>query len=189
MQGRGFDIRVNGQKLMAERIDIEYSVEGALPKYSIEGCVKDSDEFMKPKNYFTDDFKVDELVPVNIGTGAGIWSGSSTSAHPHLNLDNKVKEKKPMSKYYKVKKDNHLWKAGAILEQRSDGFYEATSDLFNVVEDTTCNISEHGEVVEAKENSAYFERVYKAKDKKRTVYVNRQRAQELALKEVEEAEE
>lgn len=65
-----------------------------------------------------------------------------------------------MSKrYYRVKKDTFLWLKGAIIESENSGGYTAISDLWNATdkldgEYITCKI------IEAADNSEWFERVH-----------------------------
>lgn len=68
-----------------------------------------------------------------------------------------------MTVYYRVKKDNFLWKEGAVLEKRADcgtGGYKPVEDVWD---STPCNGDEYitSRIVEHENNSEWFERVYK----------------------------
>lgn len=63
-----------------------------------------------------------------------------------------------MDKFYRVKKDNFLWKEGAILKLQGNG-YRAIEDIWN----STPQIGEEyisTRVIECPTNVEYFERVY-----------------------------
>lgn len=68
-----------------------------------------------------------------------------------------------MDKFYRVKKDNFLWKEGAILKLKSmnngASGYVPIEDIWNVIEKTT---SEYitAFIIEDPVNAEYFERVY-----------------------------
>jgi hypothetical protein len=51
-----------------------------------------------------------------------------------------------MEKYYRVKKDNFMWKEGAIISDGGKGTYTAVQEIWN-------NVKSSG-------NADYFERVY-----------------------------
>lgn len=66
-----------------------------------------------------------------------------------------------MTKYYRVKKDNFMWKEGAILSSSAQGGgYQPLEDIWN---NTPVNETEYisARVVEHENNSDNFERVYK----------------------------
>ena len=62
-------------------------------------------------------------------------------------------------KYYRVKKDNFMWRAGAILSDNGEGRYTAIEDIWNNVK-SLGNEYISGRIIEDAENSEYFERVY-----------------------------
>lgn len=87
-----------------------------------------------------------------------------------------------MSKYYRVKEDNFLWKKGAILEMKEgESGYNPISDLWD---NTEVNGTEYitARIVEAPENAKYFERVYEMSQGKKAVYLVKEKAQEAAAK-------
>lgn len=86
-----------------------------------------------------------------------------------------------MTKYYRVKKDTFMWLTDAIISDKGDEGhgYRAIEDCWNKVELKTEYISSH--IVEDKENSDFFERVYldtikgniyRTADKLRELYSN-----------------
>lgn len=65
-----------------------------------------------------------------------------------------------MTKFYRVKKDNFLWKEGAIISNRKDGSgYLPVEDIWNA---TPANGDEYisGRIIEHEDNADFFERVY-----------------------------
>jgi len=87
-----------------------------------------------------------------------------------------------MTKYYRVKKDNFLWKKGAILEMKDgENGYDPISDLWD---NTEVNQGEYitARVVEAPENAEWFERVYEMSQGKKAVYMVKEKAQAAASK-------
>lgn len=65
-----------------------------------------------------------------------------------------------MTKFYRVKKTNFLWKAGAILKlDATDKGYRPIEDIWD---NTTCNSTEYisTHIVEHENNKEFFERVY-----------------------------
>lgn len=90
--------------------------------------------------------------------------------------------RKQMTKYYRVKEDNFLWKKGAILKKEEDeNGYAPISDLWDTTE---VNGTEYitAKIVEAPENAKYFERVYEMSKGKQAVYLVKEKAQETASK-------
>lgn len=71
-----------------------------------------------------------------------------------------------MSKYYRVTKDNFLWKEGAILQEFTTNYghqgYKAIEDIWDVVPEFTDQEYITAHIMEHKEVSQYFERVYSA---------------------------
>lgn len=63
-----------------------------------------------------------------------------------------------MPKFYRVKKDTFMWKAGAILTDQGQAQYVPIEDVWNVVEGHDEYIS--AEPIESPLNAEYFERVY-----------------------------
>lgn len=64
-----------------------------------------------------------------------------------------------MAKYYRVKKDTFMWDKGAIISNQGDSAqYRPISDLWNHVDLGDEYISAH--IIEDKDNSDFFERVY-----------------------------
>lgn len=66
-----------------------------------------------------------------------------------------------MTKYYRVKKDNFLWKEGAILQiSGPTSVYRPIEDIWD---NTPCNGNEHisSRIIENENNLEWFERVYK----------------------------
>lgn len=63
-----------------------------------------------------------------------------------------------MTKYYRVKKDNFLWKEGAILTDQGIGIYIPVEDIWNKVNLQSEFISAY--IIEHPEMEDYFERVY-----------------------------
>jgi hypothetical protein len=64
-----------------------------------------------------------------------------------------------MTKYYRVKQDTFLWKAGAILIDQNEGAYKAVEDIWDSV-DSVGNEYISGRIIEDEGNAAWFERVY-----------------------------
>lgn len=62
-------------------------------------------------------------------------------------------------KYYRVKQDTFLWKAGAIIQDQDKGHYLPIEDIWNKTPEQSEYIS--GKIIESTETSDYFERVYK----------------------------
>jgi hypothetical protein len=64
-----------------------------------------------------------------------------------------------MSKFFRVKEDNFMWKKGAILQCNSQGHCTAIEDIWNA---TPILGSEYISlpIVEAPENARFFERIY-----------------------------
>lgn len=64
-----------------------------------------------------------------------------------------------MIKYYRVKKDNFLWKEGAILTDEGKGQYSAIQDIWD---NNPCVGEEYisSRIIEHPDSSEYFERVY-----------------------------
>ncbi len=65
-------------------------------------------------------------------------------------------------KYYIVKKDNFMWKAGAILKlinEGSNGGYKTIEDVWDAV---PCIDAEYisARIIEHPDNAEFFERVY-----------------------------
>ena len=85
-----------------------------------------------------------------------------------------------MIKYYRVKKDNFLWKEGAILSDQGEGEYRAVENIWdNTKGDNTEYIS--ARIIEDEYNYEYFERVYpdtltgklyRTKDQLLQLYIN-----------------
>lgn len=89
-----------------------------------------------------------------------------------------------MSKFYRVKEDNFLWKKGCILKGDGEG-YRPIDDLWDTTDDNGDEyISAH--IIEAKENEKYFERVYEISKGKKAYYLVKEKAQEAAAKYYEE---
>lgn len=65
-----------------------------------------------------------------------------------------------MTKYYRVKEDNFMWKQGAIISDFNVGKYKPVEDIWD---NTPCNAAEYisARIIEHGNNSAYFERVYR----------------------------
>lgn len=63
-----------------------------------------------------------------------------------------------MTKFYRVKKDNFMWKEGAILSDGSKGEYRPIEDIWNQCVLKNEYISAH--IIESEDNKDYFERVY-----------------------------
>lgn len=64
-----------------------------------------------------------------------------------------------MKKYYRVKKDNFLWKEGAILSNTHENGYAPIEDIWD---NTPINGKEYisAQIIEHESNAEYFERVY-----------------------------
>ena len=95
------------------------------------------------------------------------WCASGGSGGTWVN-NNDDERKTTMTKYYRVKKDTFLWKAGAVLEKKTftNGCtgYQPIEDVWNVVEVTSGSGKDEyisSPFIEAKENEEWFERVYK----------------------------
>lgn len=69
-----------------------------------------------------------------------------------------------MHKYYRVKKDNFMWKEGAIIhcEKFSNGTegYKAIEDIWNSSPALSENEYISLQIIECPSNSEFFERVY-----------------------------
>jgi len=63
-----------------------------------------------------------------------------------------------MTKFYRVKKDNFMWKEDAILSDQDAGQYKAIEDIWNAVSLEDEYIS--ARIIEDERNKDYFERVY-----------------------------
>ncbi len=64
-----------------------------------------------------------------------------------------------MEKYYRVKKDNFMWKEGAIISDGGKGTYTAVQEIWNNVQSLGSEyISDR--IIEDAGNADYFERVY-----------------------------
>lgn len=65
-----------------------------------------------------------------------------------------------MTKHYRVKQTNFLWKEGAILQFNNNNGYVPIEDIWN---NTPVNEAEYisTRIVEHPNNSEFFERVYK----------------------------
>lgn len=80
-----------------------------------------------------------------------------------------------MEKYYRVLKDNFLWKEGVILKFGSknwvEWWYVPIEDIWNKTEFQTTNWREYisAPIVEADSNKDFFERIY-TDDLKRKVF-------------------
>lgn len=74
-----------------------------------------------------------------------------------------------MKKYYRVKKDNFLWKEGAILKldvDLSNSNTDGTDGGYRAIDDVWDNVELNGEYISKdiiEDNTDYFERVYKSK--------------------------
>lgn len=64
-----------------------------------------------------------------------------------------------MKTFYRVKQDNFLWKAGAIIKRGSSGGYSPIEDIWD---STPVNDAEYvsRRIIEHPDNAKYFERVY-----------------------------
>lgn len=64
-----------------------------------------------------------------------------------------------MAKYYRVKKDNFLWRENAILQDQGKGQYIAVEDIWDM---TPAVQKEYisARIVEHENNAEFFERVY-----------------------------
>lgn len=88
-----------------------------------------------------------------------------------------------MTKFYRVKKDNFLWKEGAILKQdESESGYEPVTDIWNVLENQTEYITSR--VIE--NNSEWFERVYEVNGLTKAIYLAKDKAIEYYNKNFQE---
>lgn len=65
-----------------------------------------------------------------------------------------------MTKYYRVREDNFLWKQGAIITDSNVGQYTPIEDVWD---QTPHNKTEYisARIIEDENNMVYFERVYK----------------------------
>lgn len=88
------------------------------------------------------------------------------------------------SKYYRVKKDTFMWLEGAILkfdeDSGSEGGYTAISDLWDAADLDGEYISKR--IIEAPENTVWFERVYEVKGLSKMVYMTKEKAREAVNK-------
>lgn len=64
-----------------------------------------------------------------------------------------------MRKYYRVKQDTFLWKAGAILSDQEKGQYVPIEDIWNVAEKPNAEYIS-APIIEHPDNAVFFERVY-----------------------------
>jgi len=64
-----------------------------------------------------------------------------------------------MKKYYRVKKDNFLWKEGAILSNQEKDQYVPIEDIWNNIKSVGSEYIS-ARIIEDENNSEYFERVY-----------------------------
>lgn len=87
------------------------------------------------------------------------------------------KEDSKMTKFYRVKKDNFMYVAGAILKLENYNYVSIT-DLWNVHEDQTEFLTPR--LVE--KSPEWFERVYEVSDFGKAKYVLKEKAQEIAAK-------
>lgn len=89
------------------------------------------------------------------------------------------------NKYYKVLQDTFLWDKGAIITNDpkigTNGGYRAVDPIFNKLDDQGEYISAN--IVEAKENATFFERVYAVNLITKTVYKLKTQAKEMLNKE------
>lgn len=94
-------------------------------------------------------------------------------------------------KYYRVTQDNFMWLKGAILKLDSDmgtdGGYQTISDVWDACDLNGEYISKR--IIEAPENTKFFERVYKVDENGSKVYVTKDVALKLfSEKLIEEVE-
>lgn len=66
-----------------------------------------------------------------------------------------------MIKFYRVKKDNFMWKEGAILSDQEKGQYVAIEDIWNQSSELGSEYIS-ARIIEDENNRDYFERVYPA---------------------------
>jgi hypothetical protein len=64
-----------------------------------------------------------------------------------------------MTKYYRVKKDNFIWKEGAILTDQDEERYIGIEDIWNTVTGVKDEYIS-ARIIEHPDNHEYFERVY-----------------------------
>ena len=64
-----------------------------------------------------------------------------------------------MTKFYRVKQDNFMWKKDAILTDQDKGQYVAIEDIWNSCDSIT-NEYISARIIEDENNKDYFERVY-----------------------------
>jgi hypothetical protein len=106
--------------------------------------------------------------------------GYYLSGLPHSGLrwqDNEfelVKEEQ-VNKFYRVKKDNYQFDAGAILKLE-EGRYVPISDLWDRVDGAATGIGK--KLVEAKQNEEWFDRVYDVNVLGKTKYLAKEAARE-----------
>lgn len=84
-----------------------------------------------------------------------------------------------MTKYYRVLKDTFMWNKDAIISNQGGG-YRSLEDFMNHVELNTEYISEH--IIENKDNSEFFERVYLRGKLESMVFETAERMKELIKK-------
>jgi hypothetical protein len=85
-----------------------------------------------------------------------------------------------MAKYYRVKQNTFIWAKGAILkysDSHTNGGYEAISDLWDSVDLEDEYITAH--IVEDKDNSDWFERVYDTGLVGKMKFATKEKAQEV----------
>lgn len=87
-------------------------------------------------------------------------------------------------KYYRVKKDNFLWKEGAILEWATysgspSGGYTPIDDVWDVIEDIDNGEYVSANIVEDSQNADWFERVYEVGALGKVMYVTADKAREM----------
>ena len=87
-------------------------------------------------------------------------------------------------KYYRVKKDTFLWKAGAILQCRTpsnqQSYYTAIEDIWDVLPLDSPVL--YSDVVEHPDNAAWFERVYKYSALSQAAYYCKEKMLEMINK-------
>lgn len=73
-----------------------------------------------------------------------------------------------MTKYYRIIKEHPMWEVGAIIANTysSGGGYVPVEDIWDKIEDKDRHYYESKEIVEAKVNKDFFERVYKSEGEK-----------------------